>query len=79
MYGEGNSWEILPDEQPLDAFLAIISQQEGDEAFVALYADVAVPYGRVVELLNLGQKYNVKVVLATSAPATVPADGPQQQ
>ncbi len=79
MYGEGTSWEILPDEQPLDAFLAIISQQEGDEAFVALYADVAVPYGRVVELLNLGQKYNVKVVLATSAPATVPADGPQQQ
>lgn len=37
---------------------------------IAVYADAAVPYGRVVEVLNIGAENNFKMVLATrpSAP-----------
>lgn len=75
MYGEGSDWQMLdsvaPQEQ-LRTFFAIVRQQEGGEdnpaAFVALYADREVPYGSVVEMLNLGSENNVRIVLATSAP-----------
>jgi len=74
MYGEGADWQMLdsvaPQEQ-LKAFFAIVRQQEGEEnpsAFVALYADREVPYGSVVEMLNLGAENDIRIVLATSAP-----------
>ncbi|MCM1309523.1 MAG: biopolymer transporter ExbD [Bacteroides sp.] len=74
MYGEGADWQLLdsvaPQEQ-LKTFFAIVRQQEGEEnpsAFVALYADREVPYGSVVEMLNLGAENDVRIVLATSAP-----------
>lgn len=68
MYGEDGQMQTLPEDQQLEAFMALISQQEGDEAFVALFADETVPYGRIVEVLNLGRSLGVKVVLATAAP-----------
>ncbi len=74
MYGEGADWQMLdsvaPQEQ-LNTFFSIVRQQEGEEnpaAFVALYADREVPYGAVVEMLNLGAENDVRIVLATSAP-----------
>lgn len=68
MYGEGAEFQTLPEGQPLDAFMAVIAQQEAEEAFVALFADETVPYGRIVEVLNMGREQGVKVVLATQAP-----------
>lgn len=78
MYGEGSDWQMLDSVSPqpqLEAFFAIVRQQEmadnGASAFVALYADKEVPYGSVVEMLNLGAKNDIRVVLATSAPARI--------
>lgn len=80
MYGEGADWQLLDSvapQQQLATFFAIVRQQEGEEnpaSFVALYADREVPYGSVVEMLNLGAENNIRIVLATSAP-TVPTNG----
>ncbi len=73
MYGENPEWQDIEDEAQLEAFLTLVNQQRTDTAtpaFVALYADTAVPYGNVVNLLNLGSKHEVRVVLATQAPQT---------
>ncbi len=80
MYGEGADWQLIDTPEQLQAFITLVQQQETTEnptAFVALYADTEVPYGKVVEMLNLGAENNVRVVLATSAPAKAPtpADG----
>lgn len=40
-------------------------QQQVPGSFIALYADEAVPYGKVVEVLNLAAKNSLKMVLAT--------------
>ena len=40
---------------------------EGAEA-LDLYADVSVPYGEVVKVLNIANENDFKMVLATSAP-----------
>jgi Biopolymer transport protein len=41
---------------------------EEPEMFVALYADVDVPYGEIVRVLNIANKNNFKIVLATRPP-----------
>ena len=43
--------------------------QSQPEQFIALYADETVPYGKVVELLSLAAKANLKMVLATKQPS----------
>ena len=43
----------------------ITVQQQAPDGFIALYADEEVPYGKVVEILNLAAKNNLKMVLAT--------------
>lgn len=63
----------------LVAYLVSV-QQQATESFIALYADEEVPYGKVVELLNLAAQNNLKMVLATkpapnsAIPAEVPTD-----
>lgn len=85
MYGEGSDWQMIDSTAQLVSFIGLVRQQEAaadtaanPKSFVALYADREVPYGRVVEVLNLGAENDVRVVLATTAPSTtpsVPADG----
>lgn len=56
----------------LPLFLKMANEQDST-GFVALYADEAVKYGRIVEVLSLGAENNLKIVLATkpvSKPAT---------
>ena len=74
MYGEGSDWQLIEDDSQLAAFLQVVNQQSEDSlaTFVGLYADKEVPYGRVVDILNLGSERGVRVVLATSAPASAP-------
>lgn len=74
MYGEGADWQLIEEDSQLAAFLQVVNQQSEDSAatFVGLYADKEVPYGRVVEVLNLGSEKGVRVVLATSAPTQTP-------
>lgn len=81
MYGEGSDWQMIESPEQLRAFITLVRQQEteGDNAaFVALYADREAQYGDVVEMLNLGAENDVRVVLATSAPSSVPAPAPSQ-
>ena len=81
MYGEGSDWQMIEDDSQLAAFLQVVSQQSEDSiaAFVGLYADKEVPYGRVVDILNLGSERGVRVVLATSAPSSVPTATENEQ
>lgn len=43
-----------------------------DREYIAVYADDEVPYGRLVEVLDLGARNNLRMVLATK-PAPVSA------
>lgn len=63
--------------QPVEAdqlidYLSIINAQDSAAAF-AVYADEAVPYGKVVEVLNAGAGASLKMVLATK-PMTTTSD-----
>lgn len=58
----------------LPAMLRELASQFPGQA-IALYADVAVPYGRVVQVLNGGAEAGVKMILATkAAPQAVKPD-----
>ena len=66
-----NLFAAFGDEEPkplksdeLMTFLQL-AQQNSPEAFIALYADEDVPYGKIVEVLDNGARLNVKIVLAT--------------
>ena len=70
---DGEAQPISPEQ--LRPWLQLAVEQE-PESVVALYADETVPYGRIVELLNLGAEINVKIVLATK-PSANPAPAAQ--
>ena len=66
-----NLFAAFGDEEPkplksdeLMTFLQL-AQQNSPEAFIALYADEEVPYGKIVEVLDNGARLNVKILLAT--------------
>lgn len=65
--GEDGTESAIDDDNQLRGFIKLIEQQE-ETPMLALHADVNVPYGRVVEVLNIGSELNVKIVLAASAP-----------
>ncbi len=54
----------------LDEFITAAGEAlpEGQPCSIAVYADEAVPYGRIVPVLDRGAKAAVKMVLATKAP-----------
>lgn len=58
------------DPQPIEAnaLLAFLklAQQQSSDAFIAIYADETVPYGKIVEVLDMGARNNLKMVLATT-------------
>ena len=56
----------------------ITMQVQAPESFIALYADEEVPYGKVIEILNLAAQNNLKMVLATK-PAPTSATPVAQQ
>lgn len=52
--------------EQLTAFLRLTQQNlEIPEGFIAIYADSEVPYGKLVEVLDLGSRNGLKMVLAT--------------
>ena len=64
--------QAVPDEQLL-GFLQLAQSQQPD-GVIALYADAEVPYGRLVEVLDLGARNGLKMVLATKpAPSSARA------
>lgn len=62
----------VTDEQLL-TFLSANAQADSIPAdnYIAVYADEEVPYGRLIQVLDLGARNNLKMVLATKpAPAS---------
>ena len=53
--------------EELTAFL-FDCREKDDEMYVALYADVSIPYGEVVKVLNIANDNEFKMVLATRQP-----------
>ena len=62
------------DEVPvtLEELPSVLSAQVSDstELFVSLYADEAVPYKNIVEILNVANDNHFKMVLATRPPSS---------
>lgn len=64
--------ELMPvGSEHLIDYLQVIKAQD-PESGIAVYADVEVPYGKVVEVLNLGAENSMKMVLATRPIANQP-------
>ena len=62
-------------EDQLLGFLQLVQQQQPED-FIAIYADAEVPYGRLVEVLDLGARNGLKMVLATKpAPSSAKPAG----
>lgn len=70
-----NSELMSVESEHLIDYLRIIRAQD-PEGGIALYADVEVPYGKVVEVLNLGAENSMKMVLATRPIANQPQAAP---
>lgn len=64
--------------QQLVPFMQGLKSLPQDQQFVAVHADEAVPYGKIVEVLDAGSRAGLKIVLATK-PATTAPDGTQPQ
>ena len=58
----GNEDEMPIEEEDITAFL------QEPEMYVALYADESVPYREIVNVLNIANENNFKMVLATRRP-----------
>lgn len=74
---DNNLYASFGDEEPqsidttsLLTFLQLAQQNE-PEGFIAIYADEEVTYGKIVEVLDMGARNNLKMVLATK-PAQLP-------
>lgn len=64
-YADGELQQFSPED--LTVYLQTIMAQDTTQHAVAVYADKAVDYGKVVDVLNVGTKAGVKMVLATRA------------
>lgn len=69
-YADGDITPFATSDE-LVTYLKTVAEQD-PEAGIAVYGDKDVPYGSVIEILNLGADNNLKMVLATT-PRTAPA------
>ena len=72
--------EAVEDLDRLLAFLQLAARNNPED-YIAVYADAEVTYGRLVEVLDLGARNNLKMVLATKpAPGSaMPATDTDEQ
>lgn len=69
---EGSARRV--DDAQLKGFMQSVKNGSSKEQqFVALHADESVSYGKIVDILDMGSKVGLKVVLATK-PSSAPAD-----
>ncbi len=57
-----------------DELVTLLSQikAQDPQSAIALYADTTIPYGKVVEVLNIGAENNLRMVLATTQAPDAP-------
>lgn len=75
-FGDEEPQAIEP--EALLAFLQLAQKSE-PESFIAIYADEEVPYGKIVEVLDMGARNNLKMVLATKPTQTTPSAAANRQ
>ena len=63
-YGDAEAMSFATEDE-LVTFLHQVSEQDSVSA-IALYGDIDVDYGRVVDVLNIGARNNLRMVLATT-------------
>lgn len=63
-FGDADPISFAGENELLD-FLKQVSQNENDAA-IALYGDADVDYGKIIDVLNLGARNNLRMVLATT-------------
>lgn len=63
-YDDGDL-QMMEDLDQLAMFLQTSLAQDTTQSAVAIYADQAVKYGKIVEVLNVGAQNDIKMVLAT--------------
>lgn len=63
-YADDEIIRLADDDLP--SFLEAALARDTAQTSVAIYADKAVPYGRVVDILNIGSSHSIKMVLATT-------------
>lgn len=61
--------------ETLAAELQMLQSRDSVQSAVALYADKGVRYEKVIEVLDLAARNNIKMVLATKAPQSGPGKG----
>lgn len=49
----------------LPVWLKLAVEQDPENPYVAVYADESLPYGKIVDILNIGAAIDIKMVLAT--------------
>ncbi len=59
-----------PVEVSTDQLLAILQANSDTDGYIAVYADEEVSYGRLIEVLDMGARNNLKMVLATKPAPT---------
>ena len=65
------------DDAQLKGFLESVKNGSSKEQqFVALHADESVNYGKIVDILDMGTKVGLKVVLATKPSSNAETDNP---
>lgn len=65
-----NEPRIMESRDHLLTFLQLSQMQDSTQRYIAVYADEEVPYGKLVEVLDLGATHSMSMVLATKpAPA----------
>lgn len=69
-YAEGEIQNFATRDD-LVLFLKTVTEQD-PETGIAVFGDVSVDYGRIVDILNLGAENNLKMVLATTPRAVTP-------
>ncbi len=61
--GDGEPQAVT--KEALLTFLKLAQEENEGEGFIAIYADEEVTYGKIVEVLDIGARNNLKMVLAT--------------
>ncbi len=56
---------LMESADQLLGFLQLTQAQDSARRFIAVYADAEVPYGKLVEVLDMGARSGLKMVLAT--------------
>lgn len=69
-YDDGDLASVSPDSLIAGLQGYVSAQPDSAEAAIAVYADSAVAYGKVVEVLNMGAANSIKMVLATRPSAS---------